>query len=156
MINTKECDIGQIIHGSCRLLQKIHKMIFKNCNLNHFFAKEGSEMWMDSQMWRNISVTERHLDKCVNIEDYKPRWRLCCVHWCMQERAWWGSHTKRSCGMLWVQKTKREWEELYYTWIGISDHYSCIKNVEKLPHGEEIWDKDKPLWSKTFVWTTHI
>jgi hypothetical protein len=40
----KKCDRGQIIHGSCRLLPKIHKRIFKDCKSNHFFAKEGSEI----------------------------------------------------------------------------------------------------------------
>ena len=28
--------------------------------------------------------------------------------------------------------------------------------MDKLHHGENIWAKDRPLWSKTFVWTTNI
>jgi hypothetical protein len=35
---------GHIIHGSFRLLPKIHKRILKDCKPNHFFAKEGSEI----------------------------------------------------------------------------------------------------------------
>jgi hypothetical protein len=31
-------------YGSCRLLPKIHKRVFKDCKPNHFFAKEGSEI----------------------------------------------------------------------------------------------------------------
>jgi hypothetical protein len=44
MANFKECDRGYIIYGSCRLLSKIHKRIFKDCKSNHFFTKEGSEV----------------------------------------------------------------------------------------------------------------
>jgi hypothetical protein len=42
--NAKKCDRGQIIYGSCGLLLKIHKRVFKYCKPNHFFAKEGSEV----------------------------------------------------------------------------------------------------------------
>jgi hypothetical protein len=42
--NAKKCDIVQTIYGSFRLLLKIHKMVFKDCNPNSFFAKEGSEI----------------------------------------------------------------------------------------------------------------
>jgi hypothetical protein len=50
MANTKECERGQRIHGSCQLLSKIHKMILKYCKSNHFFTKEGSEVQMDFQV----------------------------------------------------------------------------------------------------------
>jgi hypothetical protein len=42
--NTKNCDRGQVIHGSFWILLKIHKRILKDCKSNNFFAKEGSEI----------------------------------------------------------------------------------------------------------------
>jgi hypothetical protein len=44
MANAHECDITQIIHGSYWLLPKVHKRFFKDCNPNHFFVKEGTEI----------------------------------------------------------------------------------------------------------------
>jgi hypothetical protein len=44
MASAKECERGQIIHGSFQLLPKIHKRILKDFKSNHFFAKEGSEV----------------------------------------------------------------------------------------------------------------
>jgi hypothetical protein len=28
--------------------------------------------------------------------------------------------------------------------------------LEELPHGEDIWVKNKLLWSEAFIWTTNI
>jgi hypothetical protein len=50
MDNVNECEKGQIIHGYCRLLRKIHKRILKDCKPNHLFAKEGSEILVDFQV----------------------------------------------------------------------------------------------------------
>jgi hypothetical protein len=50
MDSAKEYEKGQIIHGYLQLLTKIHKMVFKDCKSNHFFAKEGSEVRMEFQV----------------------------------------------------------------------------------------------------------
>jgi hypothetical protein len=39
MVSTMKCDRIQIIHGPCQLLPKIHKWLFEDCKLNHFFEK---------------------------------------------------------------------------------------------------------------------
>jgi hypothetical protein len=47
--SAKKCDEGQVIYGSCGLLLKIHKGVFKYCKPNHFIAKERSEIRVDSK-----------------------------------------------------------------------------------------------------------
>jgi hypothetical protein len=54
MTNAKKCDKCQIIYGSCQLLSKIHKRIFKDCKPNHFFAKEGVKFEWTSKCEENF------------------------------------------------------------------------------------------------------
>jgi hypothetical protein len=42
--------------------------VLKDCKSIQFFAKEGSEIRMDSQVRREFSTTKGNIDKCTNTE----------------------------------------------------------------------------------------
>jgi hypothetical protein len=73
MVSAEECDIGEIIHGSCRILQKIYQRILKDFTPNHFFAKKGSEVSADTGLREDFPTLETIIDKCSNIKDRRPR-----------------------------------------------------------------------------------
>jgi hypothetical protein len=50
MASANKCHGSMIIYGSCRLLPKINKGVFKYFKPNHLIAKEMSEIRLDPKM----------------------------------------------------------------------------------------------------------
>jgi hypothetical protein len=47
MVNVKECDRSQILHGSSWIFQKVYCRVLEDSSPYHFFAKEGEKFLVD-------------------------------------------------------------------------------------------------------------
>lgn len=67
---------------------QIHKRIFQNCLLRHFFAKERENVWMPKEMRGSFPLLKKTPHWCTNSENCWPGWRLHHLHQCMHWRDW--------------------------------------------------------------------
>ena len=149
LANSKKCDRCEIFYGTCRILHEIHWRVLQGCTFNHFFAKEGDKVWMDTKMWRNI-LTSAPILKIVDPEKYF----LVCTTACNQGLG--GVLMQDNHVVCYESRKLKEHEKNYATHdLELAAIVHALKMWRHYLMGRKFDSKDRPLWSEILVWSAN-